>query len=117
MKKSYYILLFIFIVSTSYAQESNTSVAEQTVDTSDFGKSQEIKGFTIYPNPVSNGILRITTFENAKKTVQIFDVLGKQVLSRTTSFKHLNVSVLHSGIYIIKVFEKGKVATRKLVIK
>ncbi len=119
MKKGYFLVIFFFIVSFCYAQKSSTSdiVPLQITQNGTFEKSEEIKGFTIFPNPVSNGILRITTLENAKRTVHIFDVLGKQVLSRTMISQHLNVSRLSSGIYILKVFEKGKVATRKLVVK
>lgn len=117
MKKSYLILTFFFFISFSYAQEITSTDAEQKDKISRINKGEEIKGLAIYPNPVSNGILKITTFENAKKTVQIFDVLGKQVLSRVIHLQPLNISMLNSGIYIIKVFEKGKVATRKLVVK
>lgn len=80
-------------------------------------KEDDINGFSMYPNPVVEGILKINTFENAEKTIQIFDVLGKQVLSRTTKSEHISVSTLNSGIYILKVTELGKTATRKLVIK
>jgi len=119
MKKEYFLILFFFIVSYSYAQDGDTSnnTPLKIAQNNTINKSEEIKGFMIYPNPVSNGILRITTLENAKRTVQIFDVLGKQVLSRTTLAQHLNISMLNSGIYILKVFENGKVATRKLVVK
>ncbi len=119
MKKGYFLIVFFFIGLFSYAQNSSaTDVVPLQIDQNGtFNKSEEIKGFSIFPNPVSNGILRITTLENAKRTVQIFDVLGKQVLSRTIVSQHLNISVLNSGIYILKVFEKGKVATRKLVVK
>ncbi len=117
MKKSYLILTFFLVISVSYAQEISTSDVEQVDKISRISKGEEIKGLAIYPNPVSNGMLRITTFENAKKTVQIFDVLGKQVLSKIIHSQALNISMLNSGIYIIKVFEKGKVATRKLVVK
>ena len=77
----------------------------------------EIEGFSIYPNPVSDGVLRINTLQNSKKTIEIFDILGKKVLSRTITSQHLLISRLKSGIYIIKVSEQGKTATRKLVIK
>ena len=117
MKKNYLILTFFFMISVSYAQEITSTDAVQVEKNSRINDDEEIKGLAIYPNPVSNGILRITTFENAKKTVQIFDVLGKQVLSRIIHSQPLNISVLNSGIYIIKVFEKGKIATRKLVVK
>ncbi len=116
MKKGYFIILFLLIVSYSYAQDTSTS-SVQIPQTNTLNKSKEIKGFEIYPNPVSNGVLRINTLKNMEKTVQIFDVLGKQVFLRTTKTKHLNVSMLNSGIYIIRVSEQGKTATRKLVIK
>jgi hypothetical protein len=80
-------------------------------------KEDDINGFSMYPNPVVDGILKINTFENAEKTIQIFDVLGKKVLSRITKNEHISVATLNSGIYILKVTEHGKTATRKLVIK
>jgi len=80
-------------------------------------RENDINGFSMYPNPVVDGILKINTLENAEKTIQIFDVLGKQVLSRTTKNEHISVASLDLGIYILKVTELGKTATRKLVIK
>ena len=116
MEKGYFIILFLLAISYSYAQEMNT-VALQNPQVNSLDKNQEIKGFEIYPNPVSNGVLRINTLKNMEKTVQIFDVLGKQVFLRTTKTKQLNVSMLNAGVYIIRVSEQGKTATRKLVIK
>ena len=80
-------------------------------------KENNISGFRMYPNPVGDGILKINTLINAEKTIQIFDVLGKQVMQRTTSSEHISVATLNAGIYILKVTEQGKTATRKLVIK
>ena len=76
-----------------------------------------IKGFNLYPNPVTNGRLFINTLSNSEKKIQIFDVLGKKVLSTNLKGREINVSKLHSGVYIIKIIEEGKTATRKLVIK
>jgi len=76
-----------------------------------------IEGFSLFPNPVTNGRLTINTLSNADKKIQIFDILGKQVLSTNLKGRELNVSKLNSGIYILKILEEGKTATRKLVIK
>ena len=46
----------------------------------------------------------------------IFDVLGKQVHQATTE-NSVNISSLSPGIYVVKITEKGKTATRKLVVK
>lgn len=77
----------------------------------------EISNFSMYPNPVSGGKLTINTLSNASKKIQVFDIIGKQVLNTILEGNELNVSNLYSGIYIIKILEEGKTATRKLVIK
>lgn len=76
-----------------------------------------IAGLKMYPNPVANGTLFIETAANAERTVAIFDVLGKQVLNAKTSENAINVSALHTGVYIVNITEEGKTASRKLVIK
>jgi hypothetical protein len=77
----------------------------------------DIAGLKVYPNPVTNGVVNVATDANGEKTVAIFDVLGKQVLKTTTSNNSLNVANLNAGVYIIKITEEGKTATRKLVIR
>ena len=75
-----------------------------------------ISGLKVYPNPVTNGTLFIDTDSNAVKAVSIFDVLGKQVV-KTSTEQAVNVSTLKGGVYIVKITEDGKTATRKLVIR
>ncbi|MCY1480367.1 hypothetical protein D3C87_46530 [compost metagenome] len=79
-------------------------------------KENAIAGLKIYPNPITNGKLFITTDSNIEKTVAIYDVLGKQVVN-TTATESVNVSNLKDGVYIVKITEEGKTSTRKLVIK
>lgn len=79
-------------------------------------KQNSIAGLQVYPNPVVDGKLYISTTANASKAVAIYDVLGKQVVNTTTE-NAVNVSNLNAGVYIVKVTEEGKTATRKLVIK
>jgi hypothetical protein len=81
-------------------------------------KQNSISGLNVYPNPVVNGNLFITSSNAAAtKSVAIFDVLGKQVIKTTVYNQLVNVSKLISGVYILKITEEGKTATRKLVIK
>ena len=77
----------------------------------------EILNFSIYPNPLTSGKLYINTNSNSEKYIQIFDVLGKQVFKTTLKGRELDLTKLTAGIYILKVLEEGKTATRKLVIK
>ena len=80
-------------------------------------QNNEIAGLIVYPNPVSNGVLHIESNLNAERTVTVFDVLGKQVLSTTTSNNTIAIADLTTGIYVVKITEGGKTATRKLMIK
>jgi len=77
----------------------------------------DIAGLKVYPNPVTNGNLFITSDSNDVKSVTIFDVLGKQVVKTTVTNQPVNVAALNSGVYMVKITEAGKTATRKLVIK
>jgi len=88
------------------------SVVDQTLGVN----QNSIEGLKVYPNPVVDGKLYINTASNGTKSVVIYDVLGKQVVNTTTQ-NAVNVSNLNAGVYIVKVTEEGKTATRKLVIK
>jgi Secretion system C-terminal sorting domain len=80
-------------------------------------QENEIAGLQVYPNPVTNGILNISTDNNDAKTVILFDVLGKQVINTIVTDQPVNVASLNRGVYFVKVTEAGKTVTRKLVIK
>jgi len=101
--KHFYALFFFFIVSAGFGQSTSAQ--------------GDIEGFKIYPNPVTDGRVYIITADNQPKTIRIFDVLGTPVLETTLIGKELNLNGLNSGIYLIQVFEKNKVATRKLIVK
>ncbi len=111
-KKYFYILLlfgFLFSVNNSYAQlvteKPNTDI------------TLNIEELNIYPNPVSNGKIYISTTLNLTKEINIYDVLGKKIISVTLTGKELNISKLTPGVYILKIRENEFSATRKLVVK
>lgn len=80
-------------------------------------ESNTIEGLSLYPNPVSNGKVYITTKNDIEKEIQIFDVLGKKVLHTLISSKELNIASLSPGVYIIKIREEEASATRKLIVR
>lgn len=92
-------------------------IAETTTQLLSSSSFNAIAGLKIYPNPSKNGVVFIETAANAERTIAFYDVLGKQVLNTTTSESAVNVSNLHQGVYIVKITEEGKTATRKLVIE
>lgn len=76
-----------------------------------------IDGLTMYPNPLKGDTLFFTSTANVDKSVQIYDILGKEVLNSKVINNTLNVSGLSAGIYVVKITEEGKIATKKLVIE
>jgi len=73
--------------------------------------------FSIYPNPVTNGYVNISSPSNGEKNIAVYDILGKQVINTTITSDRLNVSQLNSGIYMLNISENGISSTKKLVIK
>lgn len=112
MIKNYFYIIFLlglfFTLSVS-AQEGkqNAKLQETTV----------IEGLNLYPNPVSNGKVYISSKNDFNKSIIIFDVLGKKVLQTLLTSRELNISSLTPGVYIIKIEEGEASATRKLIVR
>ncbi|WP_430399895.1 T9SS type A sorting domain-containing protein [Flavobacterium sp.] len=96
------------------AQVVARNVVDMPLETRAFNA---IDGLTMYPNPSNGNTLYFTTSANAELDIQVFDVLGKQIINSKVLNNALNISNLNQGIYIVKVTEEGKTATRKLVVK
>jgi hypothetical protein len=96
------------------AQVVARSLADVTLSTNSF---DAIEGLKMYPNPLSGNTLNFSSAINTEMNVQIFDMLGKQILTSKVNNNTLNVPNLNAGIYIVKITEEGKTATRKLVVK
>ena len=78
----------------------------------------EISGFKIYPNPVRDGKLFIETLNvESSKSIVIYDMLGKQVLTTSTITNSIDVNGLTTGTYFVKVIEDDKTSVAKLMIK
>ena len=99
-------------IDTSWAGVTPKTATASTRDNS-------IEGFATYPNPITDKRFTITSLSSNTKQVSIFNVLGKNVLSKSFSGtkSNIDVSSISSGIYILKVTENGKTATKKLVIR
>ncbi len=102
--KHFYLVALLFVCTLGFSQENAQG-------------SADIEGFKLYPNPVTQGKVYIETKLNSPKKILVFDVLGTQVIETTLLGKELNLSNLDKGVYILRVFENNKVATRKLIVK
>ncbi|MBC2837902.1 T9SS type A sorting domain-containing protein [Robiginitalea sp. SC105] len=101
--KHLYTLLFLLFLTAGFSQQEKSR--------------GDIEGFKLYPNPVTQGKVYIVTASNAPKNVHIYDVLGTPVLKTTILGTELNLTGLDAGVYLIQVYEKDRVATRKLIVK
>jgi len=108
MKKNYthFIVLIAFLCCFSLQAQEHRSAEQEP----------SIEGLSIYPNPVNTGKIFIATKLAADKKVEIFNVLGKKVMETVVTSREVNVSMLETGVYIIKIKEGDATATRKLII-
>jgi len=115
--KEKYLYIFLLLIITSFSAQAqtakNSGVADQVTTENTLDKVQ------IYPNPVTNGKIYINVETNTTKSIELYDMLGKRILSTEMNGyqKELNVSNLKAGVYILKLSEKNNNITRKIVIK
>ena len=112
MTKNYFyitLLLAVFFTTSASAQEIKQLPKPQ--------ENTSIEGLNLYPNPVTNGKVYITSKNDLEKEIIIFDVLGKKVLQTIINTKELNISNLSPGVYIIKIIEENATSSRKLIVR
>ena len=73
--------------------------------------------FNLYPNPTKSDFVNITSTGSGAMQAAVFDILGKQVINTTVSNKRINISTLHTGIYIVKLTQGAATTTKKLIIQ
>ena len=111
--KQLYLYPLMIIGLLLFANPANAQVSASETPT----KELPIEGLAIYPNPASGQKVYVTTKENKAKIIEVYNVLGKNVLSANLTGNELNISSLDPGVYIMKIQEGKSSATRKLVVR
>lgn len=112
--KQHYLYYLLLIGLLLFAAPVSAQVSQQEPPV----KEIPIEGLSIYPNPATGQKVYVTTKDKrAKKAIEIYNVLGKNVLSAELLGNELNISALEPGIYIMKIQEGRSSATRKLVVR
>jgi hypothetical protein len=63
---------------------------------------KEITDIVIYPNP-SSSIINITSQQNPILSIEVLDLLGKNILRQNFDFETVDISDLDTGIYLMKI--------------
>lgn len=72
---------------------------------------------TVYPNPVTDGVLTLVIPGNLNRQVEIYGVAGNKLKSLETSASTIDVRELSAGLYVLKVKENNQVLTSKFTVK
>ena len=75
------------------------------------------QNFVVYPNPVSQGYVRISGLNNERVNISVYDVLGKEIISQDMTDNTLDVSGLKSGLYLLKIAQDNSVVTKRLLVE
>jgi len=96
-------------VATSWAEVVGMSSTASTADEVFASK------LSVYPNPAS-GLVNITAADIALTSVQVFNMLGKQVYA-SKAVPSIDVSSFAKGVYFLKLNADGASATKKLIVE
>ena len=76
-----------------------------------------INKISVFPNPVSNGIVNIKSQNLGDVNVKLYDIMGRCVLSTKINSETLDVSSVGPGVYLLQVSVGDSSNTTKLVIR
>ncbi|MDC1343202.1 family 16 glycosylhydrolase [Flavobacteriaceae bacterium] len=68
--------------------------------------------FSVYPNP-SSDVLNIRTNEPIDK-VELYNTIGQLIVAKKTT--NINISSIHIGVYILKIYSGKRIVTKKVMI-
>ena len=101
------------VSNDSFVLQMDAFVVEGTLGITDTNSLQ----MSLYPNPTEVGYVTIQTPVSGLKEVEVFDVIGKSVISTSLISDTMDVSELNPGIYMVRVTIDNQSNTSKLIIK
>ena len=101
------------VSNDSFVLQMDAFVVEGTLGITDTNSLQ----MSLYPNPTEVGYVTIQTPVSGLKEVEVFDVIGKTVISTSLISDTMDVSELNPGIYMVRVTIDNQSNTSKLIIK
>lgn len=120
MKKITLLIVLLLISTFSFGNmaEENFMVKTNDIDFLFEKEPSQIKDpFSVYPNPATRGFVNILSESGEPKEIFVFDVLGKEIIRTVLKGDRLDISILESGIYILKITQGQDSVTKKLIVK
>ena len=105
------------IVTRNREPKQSYYVVQEIYESTSLSLSDNNFYVSIYPNPVSDGIINLVNPTNEALAVEIFDLNGRKVISKTSIFDSVDVSELSEGIYSMKLSNQDKFDVKKIVVK
>lgn len=108
---------FNVTLKTTNAAGCSNSIMKKAVATTSINNVANNNGISIYPNPNAGGFTVSNAAGNAMK-VEIYNVLGEKVYTKTTTEGSLAVDLDNNakGIYLVKVTINGVTSTSKITV-
>ena len=111
----------IYIWLVDHMHNSLDPPVEETIyfdiDTGLSINNNKIPEVSIYPNPVKENYITITSHLEGPKEIKIYTIAGKKILDTTINGNTLDISSINSGFYILKVTINNQSKLSKLIIK
>lgn len=71
----------------------------------------------IYPNPTSDRLYFNITADISLDKVEVYDTIGKRILTSQISNNSVDISQLTSGVYFVKIYSGESQVTKKIIKK
>ncbi len=107
----------VYVAVADWGNSRKLTVKKHSLPTLDIDNYNipNTNNIEVYPIPATH-ILNIKTDEEVK--IFIYDIYGNKVFSSLSNKDlEINISSLNNGIYILKLILKGKIISKKIIIK
>ncbi len=95
----------------SYFFNGATSCDNTTLGLDDFNQNQ----FVLYPNPSNSEVFIKSEEGNLVIKVELYNLLGENVITVNSEVESIDVSHLMSGIYFLRIFSKQGTTLKKII--
>ena len=103
------------IVTRDRVPKLSYYVVQEIYEATSLSVQEESFNISIYPNPVSDGLLNILNPSNEPLNISIYDMKGTKLHSQQIIFDSIDISGLSNGFYSL-VIKSGETTTAKKIV-